>query len=104
MSGTTSTHADRVIGGEDIAAQLHFVIDKMEGTLRTLGSGLDDVVRTRIYLRNLGDWQAAARVHGMRFANTMPANTLIRADLVGDEYLVEMEAEAIMRRPEQDGA
>lgn len=104
VSGTTSTHADRVIGGEDIAAQFHFVIDKIEGTLRTLGSGLDDVVRTRVYLRNLADWQVAAHIHGMRFAKTMPANTLIQADLVGNEYLVEMEAEAIVGRPEQDGA
>lgn len=104
VSGTTSTHGDRVIGGEDIAAQLHFVIDKIEGTLRTLGSGLDDVVRTRIYLRNLADWQTVARVHGMRFSKTLPANTTIRADLVGDEYLVEMEVEAVARRPERDGA
>ena len=96
VSGTTSTHGDRVIGGADAAAHLHFVIDKIDGTLQSLDSSLDDVVRTRIYVRNLSDWEPAARVHGTRFGETRPSNTLIRADLVGDSYLVEMEAEAIV--------
>lgn len=97
VSGTTSTHGDRVIGGADVAAQLHFVIDKIEGVLQSLDSSLDDVVRTRIYIRNLADWEVVARVHAMRFAGIRPANTLVQANLVGDEYLVEMEAEAVVR-------
>lgn len=97
VSGTTATHGDRVIGGSDVAAQAQFVIDKIEGTLRSMGSSLDDVVRTRIYLRCLEDWEAVARVHGERFAQALPANTLVRADLVGEEYLIEIEAEAEIR-------
>ena len=96
VSGTTSTHRDRAIGGADAAAQLHFVIDKIEGALHSLGSRLEDVVRTRVYVRNLSDWEAVARVHGMKFRDILPANTLVQAQLVGDEYLVEMEAEAVM--------
>ena len=94
VSGTTATHGDRVVGGRDPGAQAHFVLDKIEGALQSLGGRLQDVVRTRIYVRNLADWEPVARAHGERFAGIRPANTLVRADLVGDEYLVEMEAEA----------
>jgi aryl-alcohol dehydrogenase-like predicted oxidoreductase/enamine deaminase RidA (YjgF/YER057c/UK114 family) len=97
VSGTTATHGDRAIGGHDVAAQLTFVIDKISGSLRSLGSSLDDVVRTRLYLRDTADWEAAARVHGLRFQDVLPANTLVQAQLVGAEYLVEMEAEAVIR-------
>jgi enamine deaminase RidA (YjgF/YER057c/UK114 family) len=97
VSGTTSTRGDRVIGGDDVAAQLHFVIDKIEGVLQSLDSSLDDVVCTRVYIRDLADWEVATRVHGARLAEIQPANTLVQANLVGDEYLVEMEAEAEMR-------
>ena len=77
-----------------MTAQTHFIIDKIEGALQTLGAQLEDVVRTRIYVRNLDDWEPVARVHGQRFANILPANTLVQAELVGNDYLVEIEAEA----------
>lgn len=96
VSGTTATHRNRVIGGKDAAAQTHFIIDKIEGALQSLGSKLEDVVRTRIYVQHMADWEAVARAHGARFALIQPANTLIRADLIGDDYLVEIEAEAIV--------
>ena len=85
---------DRVIGGSDPAAQTHFVIDKIEGALQSLGATLADVVRTRVYVRNLVDWEPVARAHGERFGAIQPANTLVAAALVGDEYLVEIEADA----------
>ena len=94
VSGTTATMGDRVIGGNDPAAQMHFVIDKIDGALQSLGATLADVIRTRVYVRNIADWEAVARVHGARFGAIQPANTLVAATLVGDEYLVEMEAEA----------
>lgn len=100
ISGTTATHRDRTIGGKDAAAQLHFVIDKLEGALQSLGGSLQDVVRTRLYVQNLSDWEAVARVHGMRFRDVLPANTLVQAQLIGDEYLVEMEAEAVVLEPQ----
>jgi enamine deaminase RidA (YjgF/YER057c/UK114 family) len=94
VSGTTATMGDRVIGGNDPAAQAHFVIDKIEGALQSLGATLADVVRTRVYVRQIADWEAVARAHGARFAAIQPANTLVGAALVGDQYLVEIEAEA----------
>ena len=94
VSGTTATHGHRAIGGPDPAAQAHFVIDKLEGAVVSLGGRLEDVVRTRIFVRHASDWEAVARAHGERFGHIQPANTLVQAALIGDEYLVEMEAEA----------
>jgi enamine deaminase RidA (YjgF/YER057c/UK114 family) len=94
VSGTTATLGARLIGGRDAAAQTHFAIDKIDGALQSLGSSLRDVVRTRVFVANIADWEAVARAHGERFAAIRPANTLVGAPLVGDEYLVEIEAEA----------
>lgn len=97
VSGTTATHGQRAIGGSDPASQMHFVIDKIEGALQSLGGRLEDIIRTRIFIRNIDDWEPIARAHGQRFGQIQPANTMVRADLIGDEYLVEMEAEAVVK-------
>src|SRR6185295_12273649 len=55
VSGTTATMGERVIGGSDAAAQTHFAIDKIEGALHSLGATLADVIRTRVYVRNIAD-------------------------------------------------
>jgi aryl-alcohol dehydrogenase-like predicted oxidoreductase/enamine deaminase RidA (YjgF/YER057c/UK114 family) len=96
VSGTTATHGKNAIGGNDPVAQTHFVIDKIEGAIQSLGGTLNDVVRTRIFIRNINDWEAIARAHGERFKTIQPANTMVKAELIGDEYLIEMEAEAII--------
>lgn len=96
VSGTTATHRDRPMGGADPAAQATHVLDKIEGAIRSLGGTMEQVVRTRVFVRNPGDWEPVARMHGLRFGTIKPANTLVHAGLVGDEYLVEMEAEAVV--------
>ena len=96
ISGTTATHGERIIGGDDPAAQTHFIIDKIEGALQSLGASLKDVVRTRIYLKDKDHWKPVAQVHGRCFESILPANTLICADIIGSAYLVEMEAEALL--------
>lgn len=103
VSGTTATHRERLIGGDDAASQTHFVIDKVEGAIESLGGSIADVVRTRLYVPREGDWEAVARVHGARFRGVRPANTLVRAGLIGQGYLVEMEAEAIVRSDRSPG-
>ena len=75
---------------------MHFVIDKIEGVLQSFGGRLEDVVRTRIYVPYLEKWEPIARADGVRFRHILPANTLIQASLVGKEYLVEMDVDAIM--------
>ena len=96
VSGTTATHGNRRIGGADPASQAVFCLDKIEGALHSLGARIEQVVRTRIYVASTDIWEAVARVHGARFAAVRPANTLVRADLIGDGYLVEIEAEAVI--------
>ncbi len=96
VSGTTATHGHRLIGGDDAASQALFCLDKLEGAIQSLGGSLEDVVRTRIYVADADIWEPISRAHGARFGEIRPANTLVRADLIGDGYLVEMEAEAII--------
>lgn len=96
VSGTTATHGSRAIGGKDPAAQTHFILDKIEGAILSLGGKMEDVVRTRIFIQNMDQWEPISRAHGKRFGEIQPANTLIRADLIGNEYLVEIEAEAVV--------
>jgi aryl-alcohol dehydrogenase-like predicted oxidoreductase/enamine deaminase RidA (YjgF/YER057c/UK114 family) len=96
VSGTTATHRDRMVGGDDVEAQTHAAIDKVEAALVSLGATLEDVVRTRVYVRDLADWEGASRAHGRRFGHIMPANTLVQAGLIGEGYRVEVEAEAVV--------
>lgn len=96
VSGTTATHGTDQIGGNDAAAQTHFIIDKVEAAIESLGGTLADVVRTRIFVNDLKDWQVVAEAHGERFRGIDPANTLVEAKLVGDGYLVEIEADAVI--------
>lgn len=97
IAGTTATDAaGKVVGAGDPAAQTRYIIEKIARAVNDLGGALGDVVRTRIYVRHVTDWEPVARVHGEYFATIRPANTLVQAQLVGDEYLVEIEAEAII--------
>ena len=98
VSGTTATEGtDKIVGIGDSAAQTDFIIRKIEAALQQAGASLADVVRTRIYLAPGADWEAVSRVHGQHFAKIRPANTLLYVHaLVGEDYLVEMEAEAIV--------
>ena len=97
VSGTTATDADgELVGGEDPAAQARYAIEKIERAIKSLGGELTDVVRTRVYVSNIANWEPVARVHGEFFGEIRPANTLVEAKLVGPQYLVEIEAEAIV--------
>ena len=94
VSGTTATDGTQLIGKDDPAAQARFVFKKIEGALNQLGAQLSDVVRTRVYVSDIRHWEAVARVHGEVFGSIRPANTLVEARLVGEQYLVEIEADA----------
>jgi enamine deaminase RidA (YjgF/YER057c/UK114 family) len=96
VAGTTATGPDGLVGRDDPAAQMRFIVDKIEAAIVQLGGSLRDVVRTRVYVSNIAHWEAVARVHGERFGEIRPVNTLVEARLVGPEYLVEMEAEAVI--------
>ncbi len=72
------------------------MIDQIEGALQSLGANLENVVRTRVYVKNIAHRETVAQVHGRRFRGILPANTLVGADLIGSDYLVEIEAEALL--------
>lgn len=96
VSGTTATHGERLVGGGDAYAQAVFCLDKIQGAVESLGGSIEDVVRTRIYVGDPAVWEAVSRAHGERFRTLQPANTLVHAELVGEGYLVEIEAEAVV--------
>jgi enamine deaminase RidA (YjgF/YER057c/UK114 family) len=97
VAGTTaSDERGELQGGQDAYAQTLSILHKIEAALQAAGATRSDVVRTRIYVVHLEDWQAAARAHGEFFGDVRPANTLVQvAGLVG-EYLVEIEADAVV--------
>lgn len=97
VSGTTATHGDLIIGGKDLKAQTHFILDKIEGAIMSLGGTLEDINRTRIYVNDFKDWEPVARAHGERFKDILPANTLVESKLIGEGYKVEIEAEATIK-------
>jgi enamine deaminase RidA (YjgF/YER057c/UK114 family) len=96
VSGTTASGPDGPVAAGDPAAQTRFVLDRIETALAEVGATLRDVVRTRIYVQRMQDWEAVARVHGERFGQVRPANTLVQAALVHPDLLVEIEAEAVI--------
>ena len=98
VSGTTATAGhSRIIAQGDAAAQTTFILDKIAAALEALGASMEDVVRTRIYLVNAEDTLAVSKAHGRVFCQIKPANTLFQVGgLVGD-YLVEIEADALIR-------
>ena len=97
VSGTTATDENgQLVGGDDPAAQARYALQKIERAIRALGGQLSDVVRTRVYVSKVENWEPVARVHGEFFREIRPVNTLIEARLVGPQYLVEIEAEAIV--------
>ena len=96
VSGTTATHgAGQLVGRGDAGAQATWILDKIAAALSSLGGRLEDVVRTRVYLQDVADWEAVSREHGRVFGDIRPANTLMQVGaLVGEGYKVEIEAEA----------
>jgi enamine deaminase RidA (YjgF/YER057c/UK114 family) len=100
VSGTTATDgAGRIVAPGDPGAQATYILDKISAALSALGGRMEDVVRTRVYLRDVAQWEPVSRAHGRVFRTILPANTLVEAgNLVGD-YAVEIEAEAVIEDP-----
>jgi enamine deaminase RidA (YjgF/YER057c/UK114 family) len=95
VAGTTASDAAGNVMGEDTYAQATYVLRKIADALGQAGARMEDVVRTRVYVSDIENWEAAARAHGEAFAHIRPANTLIEAKLVAGR-LVEIEVGAIV--------
>jgi len=98
VSGTVAWGPDgKLVGKGDVYAQAKQTLANIEGYLREAGASLKDVVRTRIYLTDIGRWQEVARAHREAFGDVRPASSLLEISRLAEpEMLVEIEAVAVV--------
>jgi len=98
VSGTTATDANgNLVGIGDPTAQTLQTLRNIQRALESVGAKLENVVRTRIYVTDISQWEEVGKVHGSFFKDIRPANTMVEVkNLVRPEMLVEIEAEAII--------
>ncbi|NHN43102.1 RidA family protein [Halorubellus sp. JP-L1] len=105
VSGTTATDDDGdLVGADDPAAQMQQALSNVADALERAGASIDDVVRTRIYVVDIEDWEAIGAVHADVFEDVRPATSMGQVErLVDPEMLVEVEAVAIVDGHDADG-
>jgi len=98
VSGTTATDAQgAVVGPGDPEAQADYILQKIAAALAEAGAELSHVVRTRMYVTNINDWEKIALAHGKYFGEIRPATTIVEVSkLINPEHLLEIEAEALI--------
>jgi enamine deaminase RidA (YjgF/YER057c/UK114 family) len=98
ISGTTATNTEgKLVGIGDAAAQTVQILDNIRSALESVGAKMEDVVRTRIYVTDITQWEKVGKAHGRVFAAIKPATTMVEVKkLVNPDMLVEIEAEAVL--------
>lgn len=98
VTGTVAVDdAGNLIGGNNAYEQTKFIIQKIEAVLHRAGASLKDVIRTRIFVTDISRWEEYGRAHGEFFKDIRPCTTMVEVrKLISPEYLVEIEASAII--------
>ena len=97
IAGTTAIQDGKIIGINDPYAQTIFILQKIDKVLRDLGYSMSDVVRTRMYVIDISQWEEIGRAHGEFFRDIRPAATMVEVrSLIEKDMLVEIEVTAIV--------
>jgi enamine deaminase RidA (YjgF/YER057c/UK114 family) len=97
VAGTTAMSPDGPVGGLDVAEQTRESLRRIRAALEEAGAGINDVVRTRIFVTDITTWQEVGRVHRELFAEALPASSIVEVSRLFDpRILVEIEVDAIV--------
>jgi enamine deaminase RidA (YjgF/YER057c/UK114 family) len=98
VAGTTAVDEEgKIIGTGNPYAQARFILEKIEKTLKSAGSGLQDVVRTRMFVTDISAWEQIGKAHGEFFGSIKPAASMVEVSkLISPELMVEIEVTAII--------
>jgi len=97
VAGTTAMNGDELVGKSDLYAQAKFIFQKIENTLHQAGAGMQDVIRTRMFVTDISQWEIVGKAHGEAFSSIKPVATMVEVSkLISPDLLVEIEVTAVI--------